>query len=105
MLPQGFMKKMILLLSCLILFPLISVNAFEYLYKDNKGQFHYRCNEAGLVDYLIVTFRENGILINSKKHGLSLKRNKLAKHINNAHVMAKAFCNENPGVQPMVIEQ
>jgi len=99
------MKKTIILLSFLVLFPLFSANAFEFLFKDNKGQYHYRCFDAGYIDYLIVTFRENGILINSKKHGVVLKRNKLAKHTNNAHVMAKIFCREGPGKQSLILEK
>ncbi|MBT4288521.1 MAG: hypothetical protein HOD92_14430 [Deltaproteobacteria bacterium] len=99
------MKKTIILILLLVLLPLFSANAFEFLFKDNKGHYHYRCNDAGFIDYLVVAFRENGILINSKKYGVVLKRNKLTKHINNAHIMAKAFCHEAPGLQPLILEK
>ena len=99
------MKKTIILILFLLVLPLFSASAFEFLFKDNKGHYHYRCFDAGYIDYLVVAFNQNGILINSKKYGVVLKRNKLAKHINNAHVIAKSFCHEAPGTQPMILKK
>lgn len=98
------MKKKVILLILLISLPLFSASAFEFLFKDNKGNYHYRCVDASYSDYLVVTFRANGILIKSKKRGLALKRNKLAKHINNAHIMAKVYCEEGPGNQITIMD-
>jgi hypothetical protein len=98
------MKKKAILVIFLICLPLYSALAFQFLFKDNKGHYHYRCVDASYIDYLEIVFRENGILIKSKKRGLVLKRNKYAKHINNAHVMAKTFCQEGPGNQIMLLD-
>jgi len=71
-----------------------SVFAIEFIQEDNKGHYHFRCNESGIQDTITINFILDKVLIHSHRLGIVIEYKRIKKDFHNAQQFAKLACNE-----------